>query len=500
VSYEELLAVNRTQKLQILDLKNQLSELKRMVFGRKSERFIPAQDLADQQGNLFSKPNIENTTSEKNEPQAEQVVVPAHTRKKSNHKGRTLLAKLSHLPVQETEIFVPHSQDSQYIGQVERNTLAYTPGKFYINKEIIKKYKDGKSGNITSAKFPAQPIPKCEAHITLLVYICVAKFVDHLPEYRQQKIFKRDGIVIPPSTMNGWIHKCGDLIRPMANLIGQAVLNSENIMIDESTIKVMSSKKIRTHTGWMWVIYSPALRYVQFMYHQGRTHDIPIKLLKNYKGKYQSDGYKCYDTLDKLNPNAIHSQCNAHARRFFEKALNNHKQKAEYALQVYQKLYKLERKLREYWANHDQISLEQYYVYRAEKRITLLPELEKYKQWLEEQQYNVVPKSAIGKAIAYVLNRWKKLTLYIHDGALEIDNNLIENTIRPLALGRKNYLFAGNHDAAQNIAAFYTIFNTCRHCGINPSDYLTWYLTNVPNTNINKLNTLTPAMYKKNAN
>jgi len=497
VSNEELLVENRAQKLQILELKNQLAELKRLVFGRKSERFIPAQNLADQQGNLFSKLNIENTTSEKKEPQAEQVVVPAHTRKKSNHKGRTLLAKLSHLPVQETEIFVPHSENSQYIGQVERNTLAYTPGKFYINKEVIKKYKDSESGDITNVQFPAHPIPKCEAHITLLVYICIAKFVDHLPEYRQQKIFKRDGIIIPPSTMNGWIHKCAELLKPMADLIGQCILASQNIMIDESSIKVMDGKKNRTHTGWMWAIYSPALSLVQFIYHQGRTHDIPIKLLKDYSGNYQSDGYKCYDTLDDVNANAVHSQCNAHARRNFEKALNNDKHRAEHALQVYQELYKVEQEIRDYRVKHEQLSLEQYYIYRTEKRNTLVPVLEKYKLWLEEQQYNVVPKSAIGKAIAYTLKRWKKLTLYINDGALEIDNNLIENTIRPLALGRKNYLFAGNHEAAENIAAFYTIFNTCRHCNINPSDYLTWYLTNVPNTKINQLYTLTPNAYKE---
>ncbi len=497
MSYEELLAENSAQKLQILELQSQLAKINRMIFGRTSERFIPAQNLANQQGNLFTKPDIATSNTQHNESQPEEIIVPAHTRKNTNHKGRTLLSKLSHLPVQEIEIFVPHTQDSQYIGKVERNTLAYRPGKFYINKEIIKKYKDNESGDISNVQFPAHPIPKCEAHITLLVYICIAKFVDHLPEYRQQKIFRRDGIIIPPSTMNGWVHKCAELLKPMAHLIGQRILASQNIMIDESSIRVMSGKKNRTHTGWMWVIYSPALRHVQFMYHEGRTHDIPINLLKDYSGNYQSDGYKCYDTLDAINSNAVHSQCNAHARRYFEQAINNDQQKAQYALQVYQKLYKVEQKIRDYRANHKEMNLEQYYTYRVGQRKTLLPQLEKYKEWLELQQYNVTPKSAIGKAIAYVLNRWKKLTLYINNGALEIDNNLIENTIRPLALGRKNYLFAGNHEAAQNIAVFYTIFETCRHSGINPSEYLTWYLTNIPNTNINKLHILTPEAYKE---
>lgn len=404
---------------------------------------------------------------------------------------------MSHLPVTEVEIEVPHSEHSQCIGVVERSTLAYKPGKFYIHKQIVKKYKEPESGKITDVNFPAQPIDRCEAHVTLLVYICIAKFVDHLPEYRQRQMFKREGADIPASTMNGWVHKSADLLRPMAEFIGTKILSSGNIMVDESTIRVMAGKKNKTHTGWMWVIYSPALRCVKFIYHQGRTHDIPIDLLKEYSGKYQTDGFEGYETLDKANKNVDHSHCNAHARRYFDKALENDRPRADYAMKVYQSLYEVEARIRTYLEENENISLEKFYTFRAEQRKELIPMIEDFKEWLNKNALEVLPKSSIGKAINYVLKRWGKLTKYITDGELEIDNNLIENTIRPLALGRKNFLFAGNSEAAANIAVFQTIFGTCKHMNINPADYLTWYLENIAHTKINKIQNLSPWEFKK---
>lgn len=478
--------------LEILELKAQLNELRRMIFGSKSERFVP---VSNGQLNMFD--SEQEVLSDVEQQELEQVTIEKHTRKKSKHKGRSLIAGLSHLPVREIPIEVPHSENSACIGQVERSTLAYKPGKFYIYKEIIKKYKEPESGAITPVNFPIQAIQRCEAHISLLVYICIAKFVDHLPEYRLRQMFKRDGVEIPPSSMNGWVHKSAELYRPMADLIGRKILNSGNIMVDESTIRVMEGKKNKTHTGWMWVLYSPALRCVQFIYHQGRTHNIPIELLKEYSGKYQTDGYDGYETLDKLNKKVNHSLCNAHARRYFEKALDNDGPRAEYAMKVYQSLYKVEAQIRTYRKENENMSIEEFYTFRAEQRKELLPLINEFKNWLDKNALEVLPQSLIGKAINYVLKRWQKLTKYITDGELEIDNNLIENTIRPLALGRKNFLFAGNREAAANIAVFQTILGTCKHMNINPAQYMTWYLENIAHITINNIHTLSPWEYKK---
>lgn len=495
MSKKELYSENQQLKLENIDLKDQIKYLTRMIFSKKSERFIPT---LDNQLDLFC-PDANTTPVEQQaEPETKEVVVDKHTRK-TNHKGRKLIDGLSHLPVKEILIDNPHDENDILIGQLERLSLGYKPAEFFVNKEIIKKYKNPDTGIISPAKFPAQPIDRCEAHITLLVYICVAKFVDHLPEYRQQRMFNRDKVNIPASTMNGWIHKCAELLRPMSDYIGKQIMNSGCIMIDESSIKVLRCKKSKSHTGWMWVRYSAAMRCVQFIYHNGRDHDFAKEILTDYQGKFQSDGYKAYDKIESLNKNTNHSNCNAHARRYFEKALTNDKARAQHAMLVYQQLYSIERELREHKQANPDMSLEQYYAYRTEKRKQLIPLLEEFKQWLDEQYNQVLPKSLIGKAMFYVLKRWDKLIKYIYDGELEIDTNLIENTIRTLALGRKNYLFAGSPDAASNIAVFYSIFGTCKHLGINPSEYLQWYLENIANTKINNIGSLSPWEFiKKN--
>lgn len=496
VSKKELLIENQRLNFENTDLKDQLNYLRRMIFSKKSERFVPA---LNGQLDIFNT-DLANQQSEQAQ-EIQEVIIEKHSRKKTKHKGRSLIAGLSHLPVIEVVIDIAHDNEAICIGQIERCTLGYTPAEFYINKEIIKKYKDPIKGTISSATLPAQPIGSCEAHISLLVYICVAKFVDHLPEYRQQQIFKRDKVLIAPSTMNGWVHNCADLLRPMSDLIGKKILASTYAMADESSIKVLRSKKDKSHTGWMWVLYSPAMRCVQFVYFQGRDHDNAVKLLDDYTGKLQTDGYKAYDKIDLLNDDLDHSHCNAHARRYFDKALVNDKPRAEYAMRVYQNLYKLERQLTEYKQRHEDMSLEQYYAYRTDQRLKLIPEIENYKDWLDKESPKVLPKSLIGKAMFYVINRWPKLTKYIYDGELEIDTNLIENTIRGLALGRKNYLFAGSPRAASNIAVFYSIFGTCKHLGINPQEYLYWYLENVASTNINNIQSLSPWEFiKKNQN
>ncbi len=482
-STKEILFAKEEQLQNALD---QITQLQRIIYGRKSERFV----YADNQLNLFSgqveleQPNEEVKTQQ----------IPSHERKvkKSKHKGRTLISQCSHLEVEDIILEAEGGPDSIKIGEAITEKLAYRIGKLYIKRTIRPKHKDPKTEKISIAELPSEPLPKCEADVSLLAYVPVSKFVDHLPEYRIQQIFKREGVKIAPATMNNWTHKIAQLLNPLCNHLKMGILQTGYVQMDESTIRVMAGKKNKTHLGYMWVMNSPQKNQVYFEYHEGRGREGPEKMIKDYQGILQTDGYKVYDNLASDYPDIELINCWAHARRYFEKALPNDKARAEKVMLLIQKLYGIEKNWRE--LSEKQKSPQSRIIIRIKEAKPLLDELKIY---LDEQYPMVLPKSLIGKAMAYTLKRWKKLTGYLEDGRIEIDNNLIENSIRPLALGRKNYLFAGNHDAATNIANFYTVFGTCKKQGVNPYDYLVWYLERVSDTSIQNIASLSPVSYKK---
>ncbi len=473
---------------QIMELKDQVAQLQRMIFGSKSERFV----YEDNQLSLFGN-NQEELESEV--PLFEQRTIATHTRKiNKNHPGRSLLKHCSHLRVEEQLIDTPHSAGDLLIGHLKREKLAYKPGEFFIKKLITPKYKKHQSEEIIVGEQPSEPIPKCEADVSLLSYIVVSKFVDHLPEYRQQKIFKRDGVAIPPSTMNGWIHKIAELFSPMTAYLQQQILSTGYIQMDESTIKVLNTKKGKSHLGYMWVIYSPAIRCVNFIYHKSRSKEAPAIILDSYKGKLQSDGYRIYEIINDQSEDIELSNCNAHARRKFEKALSNDKKSASKVMLLYQKIYAIESGINE--KRNDFDTPELFYAYRTEERQVMKDVIEELRDFIHNPPATILPKSLLGKAIMYTRKRWIRLTKFVNDGELEMDTNFVENSIRPLALGRKNYLFAGNHQAATNIGIFYSIFNTCRHLQINVMEYTIWYLHRIGHTKIKQIESLSPMAYK----
>lgn len=206
-------------------------------------------------------------------------------------------------------------------------------------------------------------------------------------------------------------------------------------------------------------------------------------MLKDFTDYLQTDGYEAYSNL-KNNDKITLLACMAHSRRYFDKAKDNDPKRAEEALLLFQKLYNVEHQAREVKLNPDEIKS-----LRAEKSVPVLQEME---TWLKEEIYNVLPKSAIGKAIAYTLNLWPRLIRYVIDGRFQIDNNLIENTIRPVALGRKNYLFAGSHEAAQHAAMIYSFFATCKINNVEPFQWLKNILDILPDYPANQLEKLLP--------
>ena len=271
----------------------------------------------------------------------------------------------------------------------------------------------------------------------------------------------------------------------------QQLLASNYIHADETGIKVIDQNKAgkKIHNGFFWVYNNSHLKLVFFDYQKTREKEGPQGILKNYKGYLQTDGYEAYDNLDK-SEDIIHLHCMAHSRRYFIDALPTDKQRAGYVLEQMQQLYAVERSCRE-----KQLSFDERKEVRQKQCVPIVEKLEK---WMKEQYADktVLPKSPIGKALAYSIKRWDKLCRYTLDGMLEIDNNPVENSIRPVALGRKNFLFCGSHDAAQRTAIIYSLLGSCKMHGIDPHVWLKDVLTRLPMHPINKIKELLPHNWK----
>lgn len=468
---------------QILNLKHQLSLLQKLIYGKKSERFIPDQS---NQPNLFSILNQEEPVKE--EEVIQQTKQVSYEKKVSNHKGRQLLANCGHLQVDEKILDVEDNEGLKKIGEEISEKLAYKPGRLYRKRIIRPKYVNA-SGEILIAELPETAISRCEADNSLLAQVVTSKFVDHTPEYRQQQMFKREGVVIASSTMNNWTHQVAGLMKLVALQIRKEILSSSYVQIDESTIKVLFEKKGTTHRGYMWVVVDPATKQVYFEYQKGRGREGPKLMLQNYKGKVQSDGYGVYDHLDAVFEEIDFHCCWAHSRRKFIESEVNDRNRSQQFLEFIQELYRIEAECRAASMSYDERL-----IVRQTKSI---PILDVMKEWLDREAIKVTPRLPIAQAISYTITRWDKLVKYASTGNVEIDNNSVENAIRPLAIGRKNYLFAGGHDAAIDIGYIYTVFNTCKALEVNQYEYLVWYLDNIPSMKICDVADYTPSAYKK---
>ena len=477
IEQEQFVSVSKYEKILSENeyLKQQLQELKRMIFGSKSERFVPTDDS---QLSLF---NIEQEILKS---ETEEIT---YTREKAQkEKKNAVRAKIpAHLPRIE-EIIEPEDVDegSKKIGEEITEILEYNPARVFVRKIVRPKYARSSNEGVSIAELPSLPIPKGNAGASMLAYIMVSKFVDHLPYYRQIQIFKRQQLELSDSTLNGWFNATADLLEPLYDTLEKQVLQSDYIQADESPIGVQDSHKQGTlHTGYQWVYRSPIARLVLFKYHHSRERKAPETILKNFSGSLQTDGYQAYQNM-KTKGEITLLACMAHARRYFEKALDNDKKRAEYVLTKMQYLYDIERKAREREINSE--------TRKRYRKLYAQPILAEMETWLKDNISQTLPKSAIGKAIAYTLNLWTRLKQYTNDGRYEIDNNLIENAIRPLALGRKNYLFAGSHKAAQRAAMMYSFFATCKINDIEPLAWLTDVLNRIPEHKANKLSELLP--------
>jgi len=312
---------------------------------------------------------------------------------------------------------------------------------------------------------PERVIDKGIPSEAVIAQMMTDKYVYGLPLHRQIDKYKRMGVNIPASTASDWIMKGWKHLVPLWELLKLLVINQKYLQADETPLKVLDrNHKDGIHQGYMWVYNAPCENLVLFDYQKGRDSSGPKEMLKDYQGILQTDGFSVYESLFASHPRIMLIYCMAHARRKFVDALKDDKARATLVLTKMQQLYGLEQEMR------DKLSTaEQRTQLRTEKAIPILEEIE---QWMIENAKHLRPTSPLGKAIAYTLPRWKGLSAYVKHGQLEIDNNLVENSIRPLAIGRKNFLFAGSHDAAEMTAAMYSFMACCKR---NNVDEMLWF-------------------------
>ena len=376
------------------------------------------------------------------------------------------------------------------VGEEVSDKLGYQPERFFIERTIRRKYapKSGE-GAFAIAPMPEQVIEKGIPTASLLTQILIDKYVDHQPLHRIRSRFARSSIIIPESTMDGWVKTCLERLQILYDYCYGLLKAQTYLQVDETTIKVQDPNlKGDTHLGYYWAYHAPITQLTLFEYKPGRGGKHVWQTLKEFCGYLQTDGYAGYNQIT-ARSGIVHLACMAHIRRKFFDAQNNDKARAQKALLYIQKLYAIESK-----ATERQLIAEQ----RKELRLAeALPIINEMGKWIAAENKLVLPKSAIGKAFLYAIERWEEMTNYLHDGNLLLDNNIIENQIRPIALGRKNYLFAGSHEAAQRAAVIYTFMAQCKMAKINPNEWLAFVLTNLQTTKINQLEKLLPIHFRK---
>jgi transposase len=486
--YEQQLQAYDALQITVTSLQQQLAQLQKMIFGSRHERFVPS-DAHPSQLSLDIQAEATATC-----PVAEAKKI-TYTRtnvsveqKPLIHPGRMKLP--AHL--RREEIIIEPTEDvsaCKKMGEEVTEVLEWQPGELFVKKYIRTKYAKQNNEGVLIGGLPSRPLEKAMAGAGLLAQIVIDKYADHLPLYRQMQRFERSGIKLPYSTLTDWVSSTCKLIEPLYEALKKEVLKTGYLHADETPIKVLDKdKKGQTHRGYYWVYQNSIEKIVLFDYQQGRGREGPIEILQHFQGYLQSDGYSAYEIFDKQAGITL-MHCMAHARRMFHEALDNDYARASYALDQIGDLYTIERICKDSGINHAEIT--------EVRRQKSAPILESLGQWMKQQYMEVTPKSAIGKALAYSIERWQRLSIYTKDGMLNIDNNPVENSIRPVAVGRKNYLFAGSHEAAGRSAMLYSLLGTCKMHGIEPYTWLREVLETIADHSINRIQELLPHRFNK---
>ena len=466
----------------IKELTAQVAWLNRQLFGRKSEK-LGIIDPA--QLNLFADIQSEQM-QEANESRDEAVEKITKTKEERRQEKKNRIM-MEDLPVLEQVILTPDNLDKNLykkIGQEVTRIVEHKPGLLYIKEIIREKWglKDntsvapkGMSGVLT-APMPLLPIYKGIAGASLLSEILLQKYEYHMPYYRQIKQYSHLGMKgLTESTVDGWFKQTMPLLRPLYEALKSEVMKAAYVQADETTTPVINKETHKAAKEYLWMVRAVMERLVIFHYDQGSRAGAVIESLANrynFKGYLQCDGFAGYETAFKTKPDVRLVNCMVHIRRHFEQALDENRQMAEHALREIQHLYRIEHMCDEAEMSFDER--------KAKRQELSKPIMEALKMWMETEGVKYSESSQTGKAITYAYTRWDNMMRYLEDGMLLLDNNLAENEIRPITLGRKNYLFCGNHEAAENMAVVCSLLATCRNHDVNPRDYLNDVIGQMP--------------------
>jgi transposase len=467
------------------ELFEQLRLLIENRFGPSTEKYkIPQEDLFFDEAEALVESEPEPEDGEAPEEKAE---TPS---KSASPKPRTRGGRLA-LPPELPRVDIVHdvANDQKHchndgaelvcIGEEISEQLDIIPAKIQVIRHIRRKYacKACEEG-VVMAPMPPQPLPKSNASPNLLAYSVIAKYVDALPLYRQERAFKRLGIDLPRNTLARWMIQTSELIEPLTERLRHHLQASAVIHMDETTLQVNTEPDRKASSpSYMWVQRGgpPGQQVVLYDYDASRSGQVPTRLLENYQGILVTDGYEGYAEVVRTNQ-LTHAGCWAHARRKFVEAQKVQPKgkvgRADQALSLIRSLYAMEKQARHL---------------NAEERLTLRetqsrPIIDKLEAWLTKSLNQVPPKTAIGKALLYLNRQWPKLTVFLTDGRIPLDNNPAENAIRPFVIGRKNWLFSQTPKGAHASARIYSLIETARANGIEPYTYMVEVLNKLPSS------------------
>jgi len=484
LSKDEQLASRDTE---IEHLKLWIAKLRRMQFGRKSEKLDRQIEQLELRLDELQATRAENTTGSHTAAAAAPVasVVGKPARKPLPE----------HLP-REVRKYPPKQKDCpdcggelKFLGEDVSEILEYVPARFKVIRQVRPKLACACCERIVQAEAPSRPIERGIAGPGLLAHVLVSKYCDHLPLYRQSEIYAREGVELERSTLADWVGGTSQLLAPLVEALRRHVLSATKLHADDTPVPVLAPGNGKTKTGRLWTYVrddrpagdaTPAA--VWFAYSPDRKGEHPQAHLSHFTGTLQADGYAGFDQIYEAG-RIQEAACWAHVRRkFYDLHVAHQSPVAAEAIERIAALYAIEKEIRGHAAG------ERHQVRNTQAR----PLLDSLKQWLEETLGKLSRKSDTAMAVRYALSRWDALLRYVDDGHIEIDNNAAERALRTVALGRKNYLFAGSDAGGERAAAIYSLIGTAKLNGLDPEAYLRNVLFRIADHPINRIEELLP--------
>jgi transposase len=479
-------------------LQHQLEQLLRQRYGPKGERIDPAQLWLFAQ-EILAQAQPTPTPASTPEPAPAPTPTPSAPRK-DGHGRKPLPASLPRQPVlhdvpPEQRVCPDCGGERTCIGHEVREQLEFIPASLVVLEHIRPKYAcRACEANVVIAERLPEPIDKGLPGPGLLAHIAVSKYADHLPLYRLEGIFQRSGVELSRSTMCDWMAVAAELLEPIVKRMLSLILTSEVVQNDDTTVPVQDHSGKGIKTGRLWVsIGDHDHRYVVYTYTPDRSAAGPEKIFKDFKGYLQADAYSAYDGLYQSGA-IVEVGCLMHARRKFYEARTSDPPRSHQALAWISLLYEVERDAKEREPTDYPAFVAVRHQLRGERS---RPIFDKFHAWLEAELPKVLPKSPIGEAIQYALNHWEALKRPLEAGFLELDNGACERAFKPVAVGRKNWLFAGSDKGGQTAAVLMSLCRTCQDLGIDPQAYLRDVLDRISTHPAKRIDELLPDRWQE---